>query len=311
MSSLPARGVMQQVAQAIPKECHREIIIIGSLAAAYHFFGRDPQHEITTKDVDGMLSPNAVAVRNGRLIAERLFATGWILRKDPEWGGLGNSSRPAEQLPILRLNPPGNTDWYFELAAAPAQGNTDAKTFERVTTGQGDFTLYSFRFLALAEEDPLESEFGIPYARPEMMALANLLHHPRIAPDLIYGTNDKRSNKDPGRVLSLAWLSVDKDPEALDAWHPRWQSALRKRFPNEWRDLALRAGDGLRQLVDENHKLDLDHAARISNLSLLRGRDLGPENLRATGRRVLVEALGPLEAAARLRPDPRAATGRG
>jgi len=107
------------------------------------------------------------------------------------------------------LNPPGNTDWYFELAAASAQTNTDAKTFERVTTAQGDFTLHSFRFLALAEEDPLETEFGILYARPEMMALANLLHHPRIAPNLIKGTNDKRSNKDLGRVLSLAWLSMD------------------------------------------------------------------------------------------------------
>jgi hypothetical protein len=299
MSSLPARGVMQQVAKAMPEERRREIIIVGSLAAAYHFFGRDPRHEITTKDVDGMLSPNAVAVRSGRIIAERLFATGWTLRRDPEWGEPGDSSKPADELPILRLNPPGNTDWYLELAAAPAEGDTDAKTFERVTTKQGDFALHSFRFLALAEEDPLETGFGMRYARPEMMALANLLHHPRVAPELIKGTTDKRSNKDLGRVLSLAWLSMDEDSESLDAWHPRWLSALRKRFPGEWRKLALRAGDGLRQLLDENHKLDLDQASRIANLSLLRGRDLGPENLRATGRRVLVEALGPLEAAAR------------
>lgn len=297
MSTLPARSVMRQVAEAIPKECHREIVIVGSLAAAYHFFGEGG--EVTTKDVDAMLSPNARAIRNGKIIAERLFKAGWTLRKDPKWDKPGEPSTPVDQLPILRLNPPGNIDWFLELAAAPAQGDTAPKTFTRLATETGHFTLYSFRFLALAEEDPLETEFGILYARPEMMALANLLHHPRIAADLIAESNDKRSNKDLGRVLTLAWLSTDKDSEALNAWHPRWLAALRKRFPEEWRDFALRAGDGLRQLLDTDHRLDLDQATRIANLGLLRGYDLGPAHLRATARRVLVEALRPLEVAAR------------
>jgi hypothetical protein len=223
-----------------------------------------------------------------------------MLRNDEQWGRPGDASLPTEKLPILRLNPPGNTDWFFELAAAPAPGSTATKTFERVSTAKGDFGLYSFRFLALAEEDPLETEFGILYARPEMMALANLLHHPRIGPDKIGKTEELRSHKDLGRVLSLAWLAMERDPDALDAWHPRWLAALQKRFPKEWRHLALRAGDGLRALLDEEtHKLDLDEATRICNLSLLRGRDLGPGNLRATGRRVLVDALAPIEAAAR------------
>ena len=78
---------------------------------------------------------------------------------------------------------------------------------------------------------------------------------------------------------------------------------MREEGPNvepsgRWRS---RAGDGLRALLDEKHKLDLDDATRISNLSLLRGRDLGPEALRATARRVLGEALRPLETAARAR----------
>jgi len=299
MSNLPANGVMQQVAEAIPKECRREIIIIGSLAAAYHFFRNDKDGEITTKDVDGMLSPNAVAVRNGQIIAERLLEAGWTLRKDPKWGQPGDATTPDDQLPILRLHPPANTEWYLELAAAPPERSSEPKVFQRLSTTKGHFTLYSFRFLALAEEDPLESEFGILYARPEMMALANLLHHPKIAPDLIAGSNDKRSNKDLGRVLALAWLSTEKHGDALDAWHPRWLHALKKRFPDEWRDLAIRAGDGLRQLIEENHKLDLDQATRICNLSLLGGRDLGPEQLRATARRLLFEVLRPVEASAR------------
>ena len=133
------------------------------------------------------------------------------------------------------------------------------------------------------------------------MALANLLHHPRIGPEKIGDTPDKRSNKDLGRVLALAWLSTAQDPAALETWPPRWLAALQKRFPDEWQVLAARAGDGLRLLLDDKHRLDLDEAVRLSNMSLLRGRDLGPEQLRATARRLLAEA-------ASLRPERLAAT---
>src|SRR5665213_3470260 len=179
MKSLSARGVMRKVAEAIPAECRGEIIVVGSLAVAYHFFGKS-DGEVTTKDVDGMLSPRAHAIHNGKAIAERLFEANWKLRNDPEWNTPGNSSTPVAKLPFLRLNPPDSDEWFLELASAPAEGSGESKTLERLSTSEGDFALYSFRFLALAEEDPLATEFGLLYARPEMIALANLLHHPRI-----------------------------------------------------------------------------------------------------------------------------------
>jgi hypothetical protein len=287
---------MQQVADAIPANCRGDIIIIGSLAAAYHFFGDDPQSSVTTKDVDCMLSPNVRAIRNGKAVAKRLFAEGWQLRKDQKWDKPGDAATPTVDLPFVRLHPPGNTEWYLELVAAPPAGNAQAKNHERLTTGRGDFALFSFRFLALAEEDPIRTPFGIAYARPEMMALANLLHHPRIGPDLIAGTDWKRSNKDLGRVLAIAWLATARDEDALLSWPARWQAALEKRFPGDWRELASTAGDGLQALIDS--PMDLAQATVICNLSLLAGRDLDERNLRATGRRVLQDAVAPLKAAA-------------
>ena len=147
------------------------------------------------------------------------------------------------------MNPPNNPEWFIELNASPPASQSEDKRLERVTTTHGDFALFSFRFLALMEEDPIRTPYGIAIARPEMMALANLLHHPAIRLEMIHGTTDKRSNKDLGRVLALAWLANARDERTMDAWSENWQAALKKRFPEDWRDLAAHAGDGLRALL--------------------------------------------------------------
>jgi hypothetical protein len=43
------RAVLEQVAHAIPEDCRANIIIIGSLAVGYHFFGNDPSLRVHTK----------------------------------------------------------------------------------------------------------------------------------------------------------------------------------------------------------------------------------------------------------------------
>lgn len=304
MSPLSPRTVLKQVADALPSDSRENVIIIGSLAAAYEFFRADPKAAMSTKDVDCMISPHIKALGDGKAVAESLFRMNWQLRADDKWGKPGDASTPIEELPLVRLHPPGSTDWFIELLASPEPGTSQIKSHQRLQTERGDFTLCSFRFLCLAEEEPIATEFGIAVARPEMMALANLLHHPRIGGELMSGLianrTFKRSNKDLGRVLALAYLATERDEDALLEWPARWQAALQKRFPRQWRDLSSRAGSGLRELLASPS--DLDEATRICALGLLASRDVTAERLRIAGQRLVQDAIEPLEEAASLAP---------
>ena len=130
-----------------------------------------------------------------------------------------------------------------------------------------------------------------------MMALANMLHHPDIAPNLIAGTQSKRSNKDLGRVLALAYLAAQMDQrnqtEELDLWAQRMAEALKNRFPDRAKHLALSAGAGIRILM--NSSGDRDEALTICNRGLLASLEVGREVFDATGRRFIRQVIEPLE----------------
>ena len=303
MDSLAPGAVLKQVAEALPVACRDQVIIIGSLAAAYHFFGTDADKELRTKDVDCMLAPHAKAVAAARDVAEQLLAAKWTLRTDdPKWAKAGTVDQADEDLPLVRLHPPANTAWFIELMGVPAQA-TDGlpvKAYERLTTSIGDFALCSFGFLGLAEWKPNDTPFGVRTASPEMMALANLLHHPEIRPEIMsgggFGSNPvKRSNKDLGRALALAYLT---QPSELEAWSGRWMDALIARYPSRARALALVAGSGLRQLLRSEE--DLDQAVLTCNLGLLSSMDVSRDMMLGTGQRVLAEVIESLEDAARV-----------
>lgn len=304
MTPLTPENVIAQIAAALPQDCRSNVIIVGSLAAGYHFFAGDGRRSIRTKDVDCMFSPHAKAVDAAGQVTERLLDAAWQPRKEGEWSEPGDEHTLVDNLPIIRLKPPGaagGADWFLELLGAPDEASEQAKTLHRVKTRLGHFAICSFNYLALAEWEPLETKHGVRIARPEMMALANMLHHPKIDPQLINGTTTKRSNKDLGRVLALAWLTAEQDKHngtnELGSWAERMSGALRARFASRSKQLAQSAGSGLRELMASDG--DRDAALLICNRGLLASMEVSRDAFAATGRRVIQQVVEPLAEAAR------------
>ena len=292
--------ILAEVAKAIPQDCHQHVIIIGSLAAGYHFFKDDEGRTLRTKDVDCMFAPSAKAVVVARGVAEQLFDAKWTYRESPDWPAPGTADAPDEKLPLVRLNPPGSDEWFIELLGAPEerQDAPRGRNHVRLETRYGHFTLCSFGYLGLVEHKPLRTEFGIQIASPEMMALANLLHHPHIGPEFMsgdqFGRRIKRSNKDLGRVLALAHLTPTQE---LETWPQKWIEALEAKYAGQAQDLAFSAGSGLRELLDSAE--DMHQAHLTCSRGLLASMDVRLEALQATGQRLMADVIEPLEEMAR------------
>ena len=299
MTALTPDAVLAEIAAALPEDCRHHVIIIGSLAAGYHFFAGDAQRSIRTKDVDCMFSPHATAVAAAGEVTQRLLEAQWRARGTGEWSAPGTAETPDDKLPLIRLHPPrdsGEVGWWLELLGAPEEHSPRDKAFHRVQIRGDHFAICSFSYLALTEWNPIETPYGVRIARPEMMALANLLHHPKIGPELIKGTEEKRSNKDLGRVLALAWLTAERDrregTEEFAAWVPRMADALRERFPDRAAGLARSAGSGLRDLMASAG--DRDEALGICNRGLLSSMEVGRDAFLAIGQRVIQQVIEPL-----------------
>lgn len=300
MKPISPDEVMAKIAAALPADCKENVIIIGSLAAGYHYFSNDGQRSIRTKDVDCMFSPYAKAVDSAKRATESLLKASWTPRTSGDWSKAGNATTELEELPMIRLKPPGATeedDWFLELLGAPDDQSNEPKVYQRVETSGGHYAICSFNFLALAEWEPIETKHGTRIARPEMMALANMLHHTAIRPELIRGTEHKRSNKDLGRVLALAWLAVRRDSingtQELDAWAQRMSDALKARFPTRAKELAFSAGLGIRALMKSD--ADMDQALRICNLGLLASLEVNRDAYKAIGNQFLQRVIDLLE----------------
>jgi hypothetical protein len=299
MSRVTPSTVLAEVAAAVPAACRENIVIIGSLAAGYHFFGDDASKAVRTKDVDCVLEPFHAAVGAGQSIARQLLDAGWQRRMQGDHQNPGNEQTPVGQLPAVRLYPPeadpdSEEAWFIELLTVPESPRI-SEPWTRLPLAEGHFGLPTFRFLSITAFDPLPAGvLGIRYARPEMMALANLLEHPGIKPDrmsgLFAGRAIKRSNKDLGRVLAITTLA---DLNDCRPWAASWKKALEHGFPDEWRELALRTGSGLRQLMQ--NKADLEEAHHTCINGLLASQPPTIAALTAAGDRLLGDVIETLE----------------
>lgn len=299
MRTVRPRQALREIAEAIPRDCMDNLTIIGSLAAGFHFEDLITGMAIRTKDADGLISPRIEAVEAGRAITERLFQEGWRFRSDGEFGEPGTTVTADRDLPAVRLYPPDGSEWFIELLTVPESPEDLEKNWVRLITSGGHFGLPSFGYLAIAGYTPDTTELGIRIARPEMMALANMLEHPIIRPDLmsglIAGRKIKRSNKDLGRVLAISLLASRRDEDALLGWPTLWQKGLQDILPQSWEDKCLQAGSGIREMLEIAHELDLDEAHHTCVNGLLASVPPTMEQLRIAGDRLLVDAIEPLE----------------
>ncbi len=119
-------------------------------------------------------------------------------------------------------------------------------------------------------------------------------------PSVVHFEVSGDSNKDLGRVLALAWLAERRVEGTLVIWGDLWLDALQARFPDRWREFALKAGRGLRELLSQEREADFEEAYQTCGYGLLASQPPTPTALRIAGERLIVEAIEPLEAAARV-----------
>jgi len=295
--------VIRKVAGALPSECRENIVIIGSLAAAYAYLSDDHNMIVRTKDIDCLLKPFKVAVEKGQRITKQLLDAGWQPGKTGPPHNPGTQDTPVEELPAIRLYPPDvvpgeENSWFVEFLTEPEPSRNKGKKWTRIVINEDHYGLPSFRFLAITAFQPNKiDDLEIYCAQPKMMALANLLEHPQIKPERMntafVGRDIKRSNKDLGRVLAIGYLEQENYKSDFREWGYEWGVALKHCFRDEWKGLAENAGSGLAALLRSDE--DLDEAYHTCQYGLLTSFGITTEILKEVGYRILGDAIGTLQ----------------
>lgn len=294
--ALNAHEILHKVARALPPGHLNDIIIVGSLAAAAQLIRGDAP-ELRTKDVDGMVAPNARVGIAAAEIATSLIDEGWEVRVDStKYQHPADSTTPNDKVPVVRLQPPGQTgnDWFLELLGAPPalEPNVNGKTrySERLKTPSSDFEIPSFAYLGFTQYEPIAHASGLRLASVATMALANLLHHPKIGLELmsepIEGVSTKRSCKDLGRVIAMAHLSGLLAEDSVEEWPQLWRLAMDAlNAPAVTRAKLDTINSGVADLLRSPE--DIDQALHSINYGLLSQTPMSRETFGIAARRYL------------------------
>lgn len=293
MNDFSPAKILKDVANSIPPEFHELIVVIGSLAAGFHYFKDGEERAVRTKGIDCVVSPRVKAVAAGKIIAEHLLKDGWQPKTHDGRVFPAPPLTPDNELPVIRLYPPDHRGWFLEFLTVPDPASDSNRQWMRIELDKGHAGLPSFKYLALTDFEPLPTGYGINYAQPATMALANLLSHQEIGPETmsaaIGGREIKRSNKDLGRVLAMARLG----DEELDSWAQVWFDSLKSRFPMQFESLAPIAGSGMRALLTSEN--DLEQAVHTCNNGLLVDDPVRTSQLKLTGERFLQDVVETFE----------------
>ncbi len=276
---LEPRSMVSRLARLLPPDLAADAYVAGSLAAGFHFEGRLPRREMRTKDADLVVHAVGSHEELGPR-TEKLLSQGWRWNPSVKFPP-GSVETRVEELPFIRLFPPGLTDFFIEFLGQPEIGQMEAKAHGRVVVQGAHYGVPIFRFMGLTSWNLLDSGLGLKYADPAMMCLANLLSHPTLGTTTmetdIGGRVCLRSAKDLGRVLAIARLTPRGEQEA---WVDRWMAAMSHWFPGDWRRLAGRVGSGLEQLVADPGALGEAHHT-ATHLGLLPGLGVSREQFAA------------------------------
>ncbi len=264
---LDASALLERVAANVPESLRNNAVVIGSIATAWAFREVSGTNTVATKDIDLLLRPGIDAVSTAITLGQVLLEEGWQPRF-PQGRERATADMADDELPALRLTPPGGEDgWFLELLAAPPFEQKERKHWQRFVTSAGIFGLPSFRYMPVAVFDAEQTVHGLRVAKPACMALAHLLEHaePNRTPISGLPGNPPRFVKDIGRAVALWWLAGQASVTAAGDWRAAWGAVMDALYPNHRAEMLSAARTGLHSL--EGHVRDAHQLAMTSVLA--------------------------------------------
>jgi hypothetical protein len=286
---LDPQALFQRIATDVPQEFHKNLLITGSLAAAYHFREQLKGRAVNTKDADLIVQP-AGSILACQSMANKLLDQGWMRTNRAGDRAPQPTDSEPDQLPVIRLYPPDSKEYFVEFLNLPDAEQAEPKKLLTIELQDGWSVLPSFRFMRVLAVRPIESAEGLRYASPAMLALANLLAHPSVGTEQMSDTRKLRSAKDLGRVVALARLAGRDETER---WTEEWKTVLNDNYASIAGGLIAALGNGLRELLQRADALQ--EAWELNTNGLLSGLGVTLEATRADAERLMSDVIEPLQ----------------